>query len=295
MTDLILAFLCSGSISLIFKFSENRDLNRYGVTTFNYVVASLMGLVMARGVPLEGFETFGLTLARFLKGSSMDAPTSLTWAFSVGIVTGILFFLTFLVYQVNVRRYGPSISGMFGKLGILVPMILSIWLFREMPDTVQMIGIGLSFAAIVMMNLTESFRWEVKGLLILFFFLGGTAEFMNKIFQMYARVEYKPVFLSVVFLTALGTSLIGSLTHRDRIGWREVGIGFAVGIPNFLSSYFLIGALRTLPTAVVFPVYSAGSILTIMLGSRWFFAETLDSRKWVAALLTILALILING
>lgn len=294
VTDLILAFLCSGSISLVFKFSENRDYNRYGVTTFNYLVASILGIGMARGIAFEGFESFGLTLARFLKGSSMDAPTSLTWAVSTGVVTGILFVLTFLVYQVNVRRYGPSVSGMFGKLGILVPMLLSVWLFREFPGAMQLLGIGLSFFAILLMNLGDDFRWEVKGLLILFFFLGGAAEFMNKIFQMYARAEFRPAFLCVVFVTALLVSLIGSLPHLRRIGWREAMVGLAVGIPNFFSSYFLIGALRTLPTAVVFPVYGAGSILVMVAGSRWLFGETMGLRKRIAALLTILALILIN-
>jgi drug/metabolite transporter (DMT)-like permease len=264
------------------------------VTTFNYVIATVMGVILAIGTPYVNLENGMLTFARFLNGTTMDASTSMTWALMIGSITGILFFLTFITYQVNVRKYGPSITGMFGKLGILVPMILSVFLFNEMPTGIQMAGIALSLASIVLINLSKELKWELKGLLILFFFLGGIAEFMNKIFQKYAMMTYKPIFLLTVFATALIISLIKTIPTWRKIGWKEVGVGFLVGVPNYFSSYFLINALRDLPTSVVFPVYSAGSILTIILMSHWLFGETFNARKRIAIGMTLVALILIN-
>ncbi len=294
MVDLMLAFLCSGSISLIFKYSENNNLNRYVVTTVNYVIATIMGIAFALRVPFEGFDDGMLTFVRFIKGAQMGPGSSMTWALMVGIVTGILFFLTFITYQISVRKYGPSITGMFGKLGILVPMLLSVYLFHEYPTNFQLAGIVLSFVSIILINLSKNLKWEIKGLLIVFFFLGGMAEFMNKIFQKYAMLEFKPVFLLTVFATALLVSLIKTFPHIRSITKKDVWVGVLVGVPNYFSSFFLINALRELPTSVVFPVYSAGSILTIIIASHYLFKEVYSAKKITAIVLTIVALVLIN-
>jgi drug/metabolite transporter (DMT)-like permease len=292
--DLILAFLCSGSISLIFKYSESANLNRYVVTTINYVIATIMGIAFALQVPYEGFDDGMLTFARFLKGSQMGPGSSMTWALMVGMITGILFFMTFITYQVSVRKYGPSITGMFGKLGILVPMLLSVYLFHEYPSHLQLVGILLSFISIVLINLSKDLKWEIKGILIVFFFLGGMAEFMNKIYQKYSMIEFKPVFLLTVFATALMVSLIKTLPYIRSITAKDIWVGVLVGVPNYFSSFFLINALRELPTSVVFPVYSAGSILTIIIASHYLFKEVYSAKKITAIVLTIVAIVLIN-
>lgn len=70
--------------------------------------------------------------------------------------------------------------------------------------------------------------------------------------------------------------------------------GFSVGIPNLFSSYFLILALDSLKTSVVFPIYSAGSIVLITFGSFIIFKEKINNKNKMAIILTIIALIMIN-
>ena len=89
-------------------------------------------------------------------------------------------------------------------------------------------------------------------------------------------------------------SLIKTIPLIKKIKWQEIIAGIMVGVPNYFSSYFLINALRDLPTSVVFPVYSAGSILMITIFSHYFFKERFDTKKVVAIALTIIALVLIN-
>ncbi|MCD8506348.1 MAG: hypothetical protein LRY37_04665 [Alkalibacterium thalassium] len=48
-----------------------------------------------------------------------------------------------------------GISGTIAKLGILIPMIFSILIWREFPTAVQWIGILLSLVAIVVVNLSK--------------------------------------------------------------------------------------------------------------------------------------------
>ncbi|MBN2259695.1 MAG: EamA family transporter [Clostridiales bacterium] len=294
MNDLIMAFLCSGSISILFKFNENRELNRYVVTTFNYVTAVILSVAFSSNIKVPGFGDLSIVLKDISEGIPFGMNESMTWAVLIGILTGIMFFLTFIMYQFNVRKYGPSLTGMFGKLGILIPMIFSIFIFKEYPSIIQSIGILLSFTSILIINLTGDFKWELKPWLLLFFFLGGFAEFSNKIFQKYAMIEFKSVFLLTVFLTALIISFIKIIPHIRTIKSKEILSGMIVGVPNFFSSYFLINALRSLPTSVVFPVYSAGSILTIIFLSRWLFKESFSKRKWIAVGMTVIALALIN-
>jgi multidrug transporter EmrE-like cation transporter len=56
----------------------------------------------------------------------------------------------------------------------------------------------------------------------------------------------------------------------------------------------LISALNHLKTAVVFPIFSAGSIVLIAAAGYLFFGEKLKSKVWVSILMTVVALILIN-
>ena len=152
MLNLVIAFMCSASISLIFKFNENRNYNRYIVTSFNYFIAIIMGIVFSLSVHYPGMENLGIVFNKVMSNIPLNDIDSMTWAVLVGLVTGSLFYMTFVAYQMNVRKYGPSITGMFGKLGILVPMVFSIFVFKEYPSGIQLAGIILSLFIKTMEN-----------------------------------------------------------------------------------------------------------------------------------------------
>ena len=126
------------------------------------------------------------------------------------------------------------------------------------------------------------------------FITGGLAEFSNKLFQKYGLSEQKEVFLFFVFFTAFVVSLFFTLKSAKKLRKRDVITGFAVGIPNLFSSFFIILSLKYLKTSVVFPVYSAGAIVVISIMSFLIFKEKLGKRERIAILLTIAALILVN-
>ena len=78
------------------------------------------------------------------------------------------------------------------------------------------------------------------------------------------------------------------VTRRDLI------TGLAVGIPNLFSSFFLILALETIPAAVAFPIFGAGTIVIINVVGMAFFRERLTRVELAAVGLTIAAIVLIN-
>ena len=93
---------------------------------------------------------------------------------------------------------------------------------------------------------------------------------------------------------AFVVSLVYTLKEKKKITKKDILTGFAVGIPNLFSSYFLILSLATLKTSVAFPIYSAGSIVLINIGGYVIFKEKLATKNQVAIFLTIIALVLIN-
>jgi len=298
-----MAIICSSSIALIFKFSESNNLNRYVVTTANYLMAFLISLGFIIGQRIKFFNFKGANFRQnfnevVINGNGIfNIQASQLWATIIGLIAGVFFFISFIYYQKSVRENGAGLAGTFGKLGILIPMLFAIIIWQEYPTSIQWFGIMLAILSIILVNFPFGRNWKkaIRLNLILLFFYGGFAEFTNKIFQQYALTDYKMLFLFWVFFSAFIISLIYTLTKTDTFPeYRELGIGFLVGIPNLFSAFFLINALNHLKTAVVFPVFSAGSIVLIVITGYLIFEEKMKRKEIISVIMTIIALVLVN-
>ncbi|MBD3235872.1 MAG: hypothetical protein GF330_04140 [Candidatus Eisenbacteria bacterium] len=303
MWVLWLAIACSASIALIFRRSETAGMNRYAVTSANYLTACLISiLLLALRPPPLGLppappaDLVEISSALGASDARLSPSGSFAWALLVGLGAGVVFFLAFVYYQISVREHGVSLAGAFAKLGILVPMSLSLLLWQEYPRAIQWLGIALAIASILLVHWPPGRNWRaaIRVALLLLFLFGGTAEFSNKIFQKYALQDYKLVFLLVTFFIAFLCSSSVAVARRRPVRVAELLTGVAVGIPNLFSSFFLIAALETIPAAVAFPAYGAGTIVIIHLVGVTAFRERPTRRERLAILLTVVALILIN-
>lgn len=302
MFYLFLAILCSASIALIFKYTENANTNRYVITSANYFIAFVTSFIMIvyRGV-LNGVtrESSFIDEVTLLFGNNqyiLSPYASIIWGIIIGGISGIFFFLSFTYYQKSVKDNGVGVSGTVAKLGILIPMVFSIIIWREFPTSIQWIGILLSLVSIVVINLSKKSikTFDFKPTLLLLFIFGGMAEFSNKIYQKYALNDYKDVFLFAIFFVAFLISVTYTVNTKGKATLKDILTGFAVGIPNLFSSYFLIMSLDTLKTSVAFPIYSAGSIVLINIGGFLIYKEKIAPKNQLAIVMTIVALVLIN-
>ncbi len=302
MFYLTLAIICSASIALIFKYTESSNTNRYLITSANYFIAFSTSLFMIFSKNLLSDVTRDISFiedCKLLASNSLHVlspHSSIIWGLVVGSISGSFFYLSFIYYQKSVKENGVGISGTIAKLGILIPMIFSIVLWKELPSSIQWVGILLSLLSILIVNLSPNSleKFDIKPTIILLFIFGGMAEFSTKIYQKYALNDYKDVFLFSIFFVAFLISIFYTLKERGKITKKDILTGFAVGIPNLFSSYFLILSLDTLKTSVAFPIYSAGSIVLINIGGFLIFKEHIAKKNKVAILLTIIALVIIN-
>lgn len=302
MFYLILAIVCSASIALIFKYTEKSNANRYVITSANYFIAFAISLFMIfsrgllTGITREVSFAKDFSLLSSNNEHILSPYSSIIWGLIVGGLFGSFFFLSFVYYQKSIKENGVGISGTIAKLGILIPMIFSILIWKEFPSTIQWIGILLSLVSILIVNLSQKSleKFDIKPTIMLLFIFGGMAEFSSKIYQKYALNEYKDIFLFALFFVAFLISIFYAFRKKGEITKKDILTGFAVGIPNLFSSYFLILALATLKTSVVFPIYSAGSIVLINIGGYLLFKEKITRKNQVAIILTVIALVLIN-
>ncbi len=238
MGFLLLAILCTSSIALMFKVSETRGMNRYALTTANYVTACLVSgtLLLLLGIPgLGGDVAVGWSdlVDELAHGprqeTSIDEAGTLLWALCVGAAAGALFFLGFLYYQLGVREHGAGLAGATIKLGVIVPMALSLMVWQEWPSPWEWGGILLALAALALVNIpillgrtpreeplvtppphssgpppvppppataaaTTTQRVPLgRYTLVLLFLFGGMAEFSNKVFETYGLLGVERV------------------------------------------------------------------------------------------------------
>ena len=276
MTDLILAICSSAAISLIMRLSSHKVRNNVTMLAVNYLTC--LGLA-----------------AFFTGGGFFPKDAALPGALGMGIVHGILYLASFVMFQQSVRRSGVVLSAIFMKLGLLVPMVISVFLFREIPGVLQIIGFVLAVAAIVLINFQRNTGASASALgLLALLILGGSADAMSKVFEELGPGHLAEQFLLYTFLTAFILCLALAAAKKQRLTRWELLFGFAIGIPNFFSARFLLAALNSLDAVIVYPTYSVATILLITLAGTAFFRERLKKRQWAALSIILLALVLLN-
>lgn len=300
MIYLLFAILFSTSLNVIFKFSEKMNSNRLAICFFNFMGATVFSLVFVyrQAAATPGWLTefvSGLGQA-LVQGNPFIQTTPSFLALLIGFINGFLYFGAFYVLQLSTARNGSAMTATFNKLGVMVPAVLSVVFFREMPRALQVAGVVMALLAILVMNLKKDKDSIVTLKFALFatFFLGGFADFTSKIYQVHGLEKFQTLFIFFTFLFSLiGTGLFMVFKDR-RIKRTDLIFGFLAGIPSQLISLFLLRSLTTIPAFVVFPLYSVGVILVVNVINLLFFKEKLSRRQFAAIALIIVAVVLLN-
>lgn len=228
--------------------------------------------------------------------------------FGWAILMGTTFVTLFNLIAYTARKVGVAVTSVANKLSLIIPFGFSILLYNETASLIQISGIILAMAAVILTcypSEQNSFDHTLKrSMLILLpailFFGSGLLDTMIKYVEhSFLDGTNNNDYLIMSFLSA-GTIglivLIGSLiTGKLRFDWRAIPAGIILGIPNYFSIWTLIETLKQNPSrsGVIIPVINMGIVLFSSVAAWLIFRERLSIINWIGIVLSLIAITLI--
>lgn len=287
MFYLLLAIISSSLLAIILRFSENKSTSVLGVCLFNYITCAVEGgcfSLLSSGV------------------NPFSAPLSVM---AISIITGIALLVSLILYKVNISNNGTPLAALFSKLGVIIPILFSFVFFGEKAKLIQLIGILLAIVAILVINLggkgenkskvnKGNFITHGTSALVILLIIGGLCDSMSKIYEYLCPRDFDDAYLFLGFFFAGVITLISMIIKRQKINRYDVIFGVLVGIPNYFVSRFLLKALTSVPSFIVYPSYSVGTVVLISILSLIIFKEKLNNRQKVGMGLIMVSLVFLN-
>jgi len=278
MYNLFMTIVCSTTIALILKYNDIKNGEPLILLGANYLTASLISLI-------------------FLLRTGFEISTNIILA---GILLGFLFVVSFFAFARAVSLAGTALASVSSRLSVIVPLLLSIIVFNELPNTWQISGFVFAFITIFLFYLSlknnEKQKTDIKKYIYLLAVLIGIGinDFSMKIFEQASSESYKPLFLLSIFFSAFIYCLVYIIYNRIELKKNTVLSGVALGIPNVFSTYFLIGALVQLPAVIVFPFVNIGIIIATSFLAAVIFKEKLNRYALLSLFSGIVAIIFLS-
>ena len=274
---LLLQVLLASGFALGLKASILRRQDMLVVGGLNYVIAWLIGTP-----PLF-----------------VGSATSYGWAGGIcGAVMGFTYFIAYFFYVYAMRHQGLAATAAFGQLSVLIPILFSVFLWREYPSIAQLVGILLAGAAMALLDARRDLlagipgrlRWFLAG----FFLCVGTARLSAKVFTEAQVPDERAFYLWMVYACSGACSLVMLVGHK-RLPTREEWLwGGVVGGCNIAHTLFLLLALERLPGIIVFPISACGTIVVIGAIVVAFFGERPTVRLYLGIATSAIAVALLN-
>lgn len=276
MLYLLLAILSSTAVAVLMRLSGKYSKNGMTVLASNYAMCLVAAGVLAGWPLFPAGEGLGLTMG-------------------LGVINGVLYLGGFVLLQWCIGRSGVVLPATFQKLGVVLPTIAAMTIFREKAAPVQLLGIGLAVASILVMNGRQKGQ-RVTGLggLLALLFVCGSCEVMSKVFEHWGSAALDDHFLFYTFAVAFLLCVCLCVVKKQGVTPADVLWGLAIGVPNYLCAFFVLGAIRQMPAVIVYPTYSAGTIIAVTLVGMLCFKERLSVRKLIALGMVVAALVLLN-
>ncbi|MBQ3222422.1 MAG: EamA family transporter [Clostridia bacterium] len=277
MGYLLLAIASSAMVAVIMRLSTDRIKGNASMLALNYLMCAALGGAYA------------------LHGQGLAAGSGAGAALGMGAFNGALYLGSFMLMQWNTKNSGVVLTNVFMKLGLLVPMAVSVAVFGERAQVQQIVGFLIAIGAIFLINMEPRgekmrFNWALAALLL----AGGSADAMSKVFEQTGAAQYADLFLFCTFAAALLLCVALAAAKKEKPGLAEIGFGLLIGIPNFFSSKFLLLSLGSVPAVIAYPTYSVATLMTVTLAGVCFFKEKLGKRQWIALGVILVALVLLN-
>jgi drug/metabolite transporter (DMT)-like permease len=299
MLYFLLAVLFTVALYLIMRAYPRYKVDSFHAIVFNYYACVLTGLVL----------TPDLTVFREVQWGSQG--TLLTLAL------GSMFVTAFMLIGLTAQKVSVTATSLAGNMSLVIPVVFGLFVFQNNnKDFTAFNYAGLLLALIALGLGAIQNSGQKKGdstkpalvsdralwlLPILTFFAAGT----NNTLINYLSVKYYLPGQTTIFMiiACTGAIMIGTvillykiIIGKEKLLLRSVVGGFILGVPNFLSLYFLLLALGSFSNsaAFVFPIYNILTMLVSSFAAWAIYKEHLNLlNKW-GLVLAVLAIVLIS-
>lgn len=284
MIYLIGSIILTAYLTISFKICERLGINTQRTIVINYLVAFATGLVMARDVPPAG------------EVMKMDW---LPWA----VLMGAIFVTFFNLIALTVKKNGVAVASVATKLSLVIPFIFSVILYNEPAGFIKLAGVLIALVGVVLTCYPKG-GFRSAGILLLpgIVFIGtGLLDTIIKYTeQRFVQPANQDIYLATCFGFAFLAGLVVMITRMIRLGerlhWKEILAGIAIGIPNYFSIWCLVKVLKEFPadSSVILPVNNIGILLVGTLVAAFAFKERLSAVNITGIILAVGAIILIS-
>jgi drug/metabolite transporter (DMT)-like permease len=221
---------------------------------------------------------------------------------------GAMFVSIFNVVALTAQKNGVAVASVANKLSLIIPVMLSVYLYNETVAGWKAAGVVLALAAVVFTCYTprkDATGQGKQGLmvymlpLILFLSSGLLDALINHVQLTYVTEENNNDYLVSSFFSAatIGSVLllIQFVRKKQQFQWKSLFAGVLIGIPNYFSIWCLVHFLKQSPwqTSASIPVNNMGIVLFSAVAAGILFKERLSKINWLGILLSLLAIYLI--
>lgn len=208
----------------------------------------------------------------------------------MGAITGILFFATFLIYQHNITKNGVSLSVGAMRFSVVIPIIMALMIFKEPILWLNIAGIILVLLAFTYLTDTSSFH-SIFWLMLLF--LGtGIADSIMKLYEQYGLESTRP-FMIFIFGSAMIFNFLVVLIKRTPFHLKSFCFGMILGIPNRLTTKYLLDALHEIPASVVYPFFAASVVVLGIFSDVIFWKKRFNYKQRIALIIMVVGIALL--
>ena len=220
------------------------------------------------------------------------------------IVYSIGFALSYgaaLIGTMQAIASGPlALTLLFSSYSLLIPTVHGLIALDEKLGTVGIIGLALLILSILLLNLKKdsekiNLKWFVY--MLLSFFGNGFCSLVQKLQQIKFDGAYKSEFMILALLICSVMLTVFTLCYREDVKSefkRCLLLGGISGVCNGVVNYFVLIVAGLLPSSVLYPSISAGSIVCGFLIAVFLYKEKLTKLKYVGYALGLASIILLN-
>ena len=297
MFDVLLSVLCTVALFVLFRFFKIWKVDTFQAIMANYAACLLFGItIIYTGENVEA--VFG------------NYHSVWPWALAVGT----LFIVTFNLMAVSVARVGVNVTTIASKMSFVIPTLLGILITGTNYNQFNLLnyaGLGIALVAVVLSSVKKEDSSQNKGkvdagwllwfLPAVVFINSGLADSLigyanGKHIAEHQQPLFTMLIFGAAFVLGLFALVFGLVTGKIVFQARAILAGVLLGIPNYLSMYFLLRALRIFNNdgAFLFPVINILTIGISALAALVFFNERPTKLNMLGLALAILAIILVS-